>query len=147
MHMFSLEEIQSFATDIASGLAYLHSRNMLHLDLKAENILLRRDDSEGAGDARIPTAMLSDFGSAEARNAMNNRQRRGTTGTLDYLAPEAFVLLPNGKPRPHSAQLDLWAMGLVFHLLAFFQLPYKNTDVDGKKERDFLSRCFAPVIT
>lgn len=72
--------------------------------------------------------MLSDFGSAEARNAMNRNQRSGTTGTLDYLAPEAFLTAADGRPRQHSAALDLWALGLVLHLLMFFRLPYHNID-------------------
>lgn len=79
--------------------------------------------------------MLSDFGSAEARNAMNRNQRSGTTGTLDYLAPEAFQLAPDGRPRQHTAALDLWALGLVLHLLVFFRLPYENCeDIDALTE-------------
>lgn len=46
VHLFSLEEILSLATDIVSGLAFLHSHNMLHLDLKAENILLHRSEDD-----------------------------------------------------------------------------------------------------
>jgi serine/threonine protein kinase len=82
-----------------------------------------------------PTAMLSDFGSAEARNAMNRSQRSGTTGTLDYLAPESFLTSQDGRPRQHAAALDIWALGLVLHLLMFFRLPYDNTeDVDELTE-------------
>ena len=55
--------------------------------------------------------MLSDFGSSEARNARAQLRKTGTTGTLDYLAPESFVPLPSGRPRPHTAALDLWALG------------------------------------
>jgi serine/threonine protein kinase len=115
------------AKDITSGLAFLHGRGLLHLDLKAENVLLHRNEE----DTLIPTAMLSDFGSSEARNAINRQQRSGVTGTLDYLAPEAFEVLPNGRPRQHAAALDLWALGLILHLLAFFALPYERTDIDG----------------
>ena len=108
VHLFSLDEIVALTKDITSGLAFLHSHNILHLDLKAENILLHRLDNN---ESLIPTAMLSDFGSAEARNAINRTQRSGTTGTLDYLAPESFQPFPSGKPRPHTAELDLWALG------------------------------------
>lgn len=55
--------------------------------------------------------MLSDFGSSEARNSRFQRSKVGTTGTLDYLAPESFTPLPNGLVRPYSAELDLWALG------------------------------------
>ena len=130
IHLLSVIEIFSLARDIVSGLAFLHSHNMLHLDLKADNVLLHRGAD---GNALFPMAMLSDFGSSEARNAISNRrQRSGTTGTLDYLAPDAFDILPNGRSRDHSAALDLWALGLILHLLAFFQLPYEQTsDVDA----------------
>lgn len=130
IHLLSVTEIFSLAQDIVSGLAFLHSHNMLHLDLKADNVLLHRGVDD---NALFPMAMLSDFGSSEARNAISNRrQRSGTTGTLDYLAPDAFDILPNGHSRDHSAALDLWALGLILHLLAFFQLPYEQTsDVDA----------------
>ena len=130
IHLLSVTEIFSLAQDIVSGLAFLHSHNMLHLDLKADNVLLHRGVDD---NALFPMAMLSDFGSSEARNAISNRrQRSGTTGTLDYLAPDAFDILPNGRSRDHSAALDLWALGLILHLLAFFQLPYVQiSDVDA----------------
>ena len=130
-----MEEILSLAKDITSGLAFLHSHGLLHLDLKAENVLLHRTEE---GDTLIPTAMLSDFGSSEARNAINRHTRSGVTGTLDYLAPEAFEILPNGRPRQHAASLDLWALGLIFHLLAFFDLPYEKTNIDGLTEEILL---------
>lgn len=128
VHLFNFEEIKSLALDITSGLAFLHSHGLLHLDLKAENVLLHRAED---GEVLVPTAMLSDFGSSEARNAINRQRRSGVTGTLDYLAPEAFEVLPNGRPRQHAAALDLWALGLIFHLLAFFALPFERTDIDG----------------
>jgi serine/threonine protein kinase len=79
--------------------------------------------------------MLSDFGSAEARNAMSRHQRTGTTGTLDYLAPESLLDSSDGRPRQHTASLDLWALGLVLHLLIFFRLPYTQIeDVDELTE-------------
>lgn len=46
IHLLNQDEIQSLFSDIASGLAFLHERNMLHLDIKAENILLHRADGD-----------------------------------------------------------------------------------------------------
>jgi serine/threonine protein kinase len=129
VHLFGLEEVISLCSDIASGLAFLHANNLLHLDLKAENILLNRNHEDLS---LLPVAMLSDFGSAEARNAVARKLRSGTTGTLDYLAPEAFQTLPNGRSRPHTAELDLWALGLVMHVIVFYELPYLEVDVDRK---------------
>lgn len=85
---------------------------VLHLDLKAENVLLKfDDDGEHFG---IPRAILSDFGSSEARNRLNDRERTGCTGTLDYVAPEVLQVDPaTGKLRELDASADLWSLGLL----------------------------------
>lgn len=46
IHLLNQEEILSLFSDIVSGLAFLHEHNMLHLDIKAENILLHRADGD-----------------------------------------------------------------------------------------------------
>lgn len=46
IHLLNKEEILSLFSDIAAGLAFLHEHNMLHLDIKAENILLHRADGD-----------------------------------------------------------------------------------------------------
>lgn len=46
IHLLSQDEILSLFCDIVSGLAFLHEHNMLHLDIKAENILLHRVDGD-----------------------------------------------------------------------------------------------------
>lgn len=84
---------------------------VLHLDLKAENVLLEFDDDEHFS---TPRAVLSDFGSSEARNRLQERERTGFTGTLDYVSPEALQVNPvTGKLRELDASADLWSLGLL----------------------------------
>lgn len=98
-------------SDITAGLEFLHSHMIMHLDLKAENVLLEYEDDEGFG---TPRAVLSDFGSSEARNRLQERERTGCTGTLDYVAPEALQINPaTGKLRDLDASADLWSLGLL----------------------------------
>lgn len=59
VHLLRLDEILTLFEDITTGLAFLHARNILHLDLKAENVLLHWEE-----DDLLPTAKLSDFGNA-----------------------------------------------------------------------------------
>lgn len=103
----------SFQSGIAEGLEFLHAHMVLHLDLKAENVLLEydQDDPEHFG---MPRPVLSDFGSSEARNRLLHRERTGYTGTLDYVAPEALqVNRATGRFRELDAACDLWSLGLL----------------------------------
>lgn len=68
VHLLRLDEILGLFEDVVQGLGWLHGRNVLHLDLKAENVLLQWDE-----DALLPVAKLSDFGNAT--NDVSHRER------------------------------------------------------------------------
>ncbi|BGP34960.1 putative serine/threonine-protein kinase iks1 [Rhodotorula toruloides] len=125
VHLLRLEDIVTLFEDIVRGLAFLHSKNILHLDLKAENVLLYWDE-----DALLPTCQLSDFGSAT--NDSYHRERHGGSGTLAYTPPEAFTPSPTtgALPSPDRAS-DMWALGLILHLLCFFSLPFGEAREEG----------------
>lgn len=111
---------------------------------QAENVLLNWDE-----DALLPTCQLSDFGSAT--NDSYHRERRasllgnqqlsliltapdadGGSGTLAYTPPEAFTPSPTtgALPSPDRAS-DIWALGLILHLLCFFSLPFGEAREEG----------------
>ncbi|GAA5853206.1 hypothetical protein JCM8547_000242 [Rhodosporidiobolus lusitaniae] len=126
VHLLKVEDALDLFEDVVVGLAFLHARNILHLDLKAENVLLHWDE-----DALLPTCKLSDFGNAT--NDSYHRERHGGSGTLAYTPPEA--LFPpdprTGKfPSPDRAT-DQWALGLILHLLCFFALPWREAGEEG----------------
>uniref|UniRef100_A0A0K3CIS7 BY PROTMAP: gi/472582083/gb/EMS19785.1/ protein kinase IKS1 [Rhodosporidium toruloides NP11] n=1 Tax=Rhodotorula toruloides TaxID=5286 RepID=A0A0K3CIS7_RHOTO len=125
VHLLRLEDIVTLFEDIVRGLAFLHGKNILHLDLKAENVLLNWDE-----DALLPTCQLSDFGSAT--NDSYHRERHGGSGTLAYTPPEAFTPSPTtgALPSPDRAS-DMWALGLILHLLCFFSLPFGEAREEG----------------
>lgn len=62
-------------------LSYLHSKKIVHRDVKAENMLL---DTQR-------TLKIADFGVARVE-AQNPKDMTGETGTLGYMAPEVFFL-------------------------------------------------------
>jgi serine/threonine protein kinase len=125
IHFLRLDEVLSLFGDIAAGLDFLHSNGVLHLDLKADNVLLHFHGE----DAPLPLAMLSDFGSSESTQRLRTRERTGCTGTIGYVAPEVFSVDPKtGRYRDLAASADLWALGLLLHLLCYFRLPFANED-------------------
>jgi serine/threonine protein kinase len=100
------QDVWKILHDVASGLAYLHSYNIIHQDIKPANIL--QDD--------MGNYVIIDFGiSTLARDTLVKSTLRGYTnaGTLAYMAPERF----SKDPTPIFAS-DIWSLGaMLFELL------------------------------
>ena len=64
------------------SLSYLHSKKIVHRDVKTENMLLSAQR----------TLKIADFGVARVE-AQNPQDMTGETGTLGYMAPEVFLSL------------------------------------------------------
>ncbi|GAA6008090.1 hypothetical protein JCM11491_001878 [Sporobolomyces phaffii] len=139
VHLLKVQDILKLFGDVVLGLGFLHSRNVLHLDLKAENVLLHWDD-----EALLPACKLSDFGNATDDSF--SIEREGGSGTLAYTAPEAFKVDPrSGKLTASTRASDLWGLGLILHLLCFFTLPYRHLDDTAQLEQEIQSyRGFYP---
>lgn len=67
-------------------LSYLHSKKVVHRDVKTENLLF---DAYG-------TLKIADFGVARVE-ALNPSDMTGVTGTLSYMAPEVCTVTTGGK--------------------------------------------------
>ncbi|XP_073526252.1 uncharacterized protein [Phyllobates terribilis] len=105
----SFETVIQIALDMSRGLEYLHSKKIVHRDVKTENMLL---DSEG-------NLKIADFGVARVE-AQNPEDMTGTTGTLGYMAPEVL----NGKPYNHKC--DVYSFGICLWEIYCCDMPYPN---------------------
>src|SRR5262249_60703684 len=98
-------------TQVAEGLAYAHSRGVVHRDVKPANIMLLPD-----GQVKI-----MDFGIALATNRMTATVTMDgfVVGTVPYMAPEQFT--SDGKA---SEQTDIFAFGAVYYELLTGKHPF-----------------------
>lgn len=112
------------ALDLARGLSYLHSKKIVHRDVKTENMLL---------DANR-TLKIADFGVARVE-AQNPRDMTGETGTLGYMAPEVL----DGKP--YNRKCDVYSFGICLWEIYCCDMPYPYlsfTDVSSAVVRQNL---------
>uniref|UniRef100_A0A669DQ54 Serine/threonine-protein kinase n=1 Tax=Oreochromis niloticus TaxID=8128 RepID=A0A669DQ54_ORENI len=101
-------------TQILAALRHLHFKNIVHCDLKPENVLLASADP-------FPQVKLCDFGFA--RIIGEKSFRRSVVGTPAYLAPE--VLLNQG----YNRSLDMWSVGVIMYVSLSGTFPF-NEDED-----------------
>lgn len=97
-HRLPLDTIVSYVKQVTPALQYAHANNVIHRDVKPENMLLGRNNE----------VMLSDFGIAVAAHQTASLKTLDTAGTPHYMAPEHI----RGKPRPAS---DQYALGIVVY--------------------------------
>lgn len=105
-------EIWTFIRDVANGLAYLHENDIIHRDIKPDNIL---KDEHG-------NYVISDFGlSAKMRSTLRKASERlnNTAGTIGYMAPEMFSARPNAVKAT-----DIWALGASIYEIATGVMPF-----------------------
>jgi len=124
----TLVQIWRFLFDILLGLQHLHRQGILHRDLKPTNILLQWPEGvtgRGNGNAAVPRALLSDFGTAAPLGETpEGISSRGYTGTVEYTAPE----LLRGDTREYSEKSDMWSLGIALYAMCFSSLPFSHDD-------------------
>jgi len=105
-----LNTVVSYVTQVAEALQYAHDKNLIHRDVKPENMLLGRNHE----------VLLSDFGIAIMIQSSRKPQVQDTAGTIAYMAPEQL----RGKPRPAS---DQYALGIVVYEWFCGDRPFHGT--------------------
>ncbi len=108
------EDAIEIARQLCAGLEAAHREQLLHRDLKPNNIMLAR-----TSDGR-PRAVIMDFGLAQQAGSSEASASgsSGLRGAPDYIAPERW------KGEPATAASDIYALGVLLHELATGKLPF-----------------------
>jgi len=114
--------VMSFMFQLLKGLSYCHSRNILHRDLKPQNLLINR-----TGELK-----LADFGLARAFG-IPVRCYSAEVVTLWYRPPDVLF-----GAKLYTTSIDMWSAGCIFAELANAGRPlFPGSDVDDQLKRIF----------
>ncbi|KAL9055416.1 MAG: hypothetical protein Q9206_003149 [Seirophora lacunosa] len=116
----SLPEVRRFVIQLCGAIKYMHTRNVIHRDLKMGNLFLDRDLNVKIGDFGL-AAVLVNPGEHEGSHTKATLRRTTLCGTPNYIAPE---ILDKGK-RGHDLKVDIWALGCIIFAMICCRPPFQ----------------------
>ena len=104
---FSEKDVWDYAYQISIALEHLHSKNIMHRDIKCLNIFLTDEKDIKIGDLGVSKIVSSSAALQGTR-----------VGTPLYRSPELV------KQHPYDFKVDIWAMGCALYHLASLEPPF-----------------------
>jgi len=101
---------------VCSAVAYLHDKNIVHRDIKAENMLFKSKEENAP-------LLIADFGLSKIIDNQINVLMT-TCGTPGYMAPEVIARTGHGKP------VDMWSIGVLTYFLLCGYTPFDGQRMD-----------------
>ena len=102
------DEAVNIMIQLTSAVQHAHENNIIHRDIKPQNVLVKDDG----------TVKITDFGIALAHDAVQLTQTNAVLGSAHYLAPETT------RGETPTNQVDIYALGIVFYELLTGSVPF-----------------------
>uniref|UniRef100_A0A8C3VZF9 Serine/threonine-protein kinase 33 n=1 Tax=Catagonus wagneri TaxID=51154 RepID=A0A8C3VZF9_9CETA len=114
---FSENETRWIIQSLASAIAYLHSKDIVHRDLKLENIMVKSSFIDANNEMNV-NIKVTDFGLAVRKQGRSEAMLQATCGTPIYMAPEVI------NAHDYSQQCDIWSTGVIMYMLLCGEPPF-----------------------
>lgn len=120
---FTEEEVRHIIHSLAEATVYLHRKDIVHRDLKLENILVK-SSQKGEENGRLHVK-ITDFGLSVQKGGVGNKtMMQATCGTPIYMAPEVI------DGHEYSQQCDVWSIGVIMYTLLCGEPPFLSKSED-----------------
>ncbi|CCE65569.1 hypothetical protein TPHA_0L02180 [Tetrapisispora phaffii CBS 4417] len=135
--------VKAYTACLLSCLSFLHSNDVIHRDLKAENVFFRlHNHSSELPRTAVPSAhdiILGDFGLATTTNhnwITSKNSLKEYVGTVSYISPE-IVRCRNVKTMDqnelqnlpdYGTPVDIWSLGVLVYFMKFGYMPFDCDD-------------------
>ncbi|XP_012509641.1 PREDICTED: serine/threonine-protein kinase 33 [Propithecus coquereli] len=120
---FSENETRWIIQSLASAIAYLHSNDIVHRDLKLENIMVKSSFIDDNNELNL-NIKVTDFGLAVKKQGRSEAMLQTTCGTPIYMAPEVI------NAHDYSQQCDIWSIGVIMYILLCGEPPFLASSED-----------------
>ncbi|XP_017177432.1 serine/threonine-protein kinase 33 isoform X4 [Mus musculus] len=115
---FSENETRLIIQSLASAIAYLHNKDIVHRDLKLENIMVKSSFIDDNNEMNL-NIKVTDFGlSVQKHGSRSEGMMQTTCGTPIYMAPEVI------NAHDYSQQCDIWSIGVIMFILLCGEPPF-----------------------
>lgn len=110
----SWKEVLHFSTQIAKALSHAHSKGIIHMDIKPQNVILPKDG----------TVKIADFGIALLEESMGNGNNGDEAiGSIHYISPE------QARGETVDARTDIYSLGVVMYEMLTGRIPFDGDSV------------------
>ncbi|KAL4485799.1 hypothetical protein ABPG72_012339 [Tetrahymena utriculariae] len=144
------KSVSDFIWKLLHGLHHMHSRNIVHRDIRLDNIFFRAPNNYS--DVCISNFFLADFADqnrcvGQSYCYIPTKQNYKKYGTAGYLAPEVL------KNKQYDCKVDIFSLGIIFYFFVFGRMPFEGKDAEEmlklneKCEIDFTQQPFFGKFT
>ena len=121
-----------YMNQLHNALLFLREHNLIHRDIKPNNILLHRSNNSDKIDYHHRSGLivkLADFGMAKIYTKEDNPLEHTYCGTPMYMSPEMAT------GRLYSPNIDLWSFGVILYEMMYGENPFKTNSYEGLKKK------------
>ena len=120
-HQYTENQLAVLFYQLFSGLCYLHANNIVHRDLKLENILISQIERDKETNKNLFWIKIIDFGTAKIFE--KNKSEKAVVGSSYYIAPEVLQ-------KHYNEKCDTWSAGVILYMLIVGRAPFDGKDDD-----------------